>query len=305
MTSSPEKYISVIVPVYNAELYLLDCIQSIISQSFTDWELILVDDGSKDNSLNICKESANKDNRIRVLHQENRGVTAARKLGMEHSQGEILCFVDSDDTMDKNALEIMAAKMTDEVDIVTTWETTEQKISGTEYVNRLLQKTTNLALWGKLYRKDLVVHSHALDIPREINIGEDHLGNIRMALQARKVFCLPAAVYVYRNNQTSVWRARKWSLAYEEMFRNAVEAELGNRISEFAESWYRFQLYIIYDLVRHKVKFSYKRDWIARVVRDRHRYHLSCRERIVKSICNRFLCCYALKIGKYAKDFLH
>ena len=121
MTSRPEKYISFIVPVSNAELNLLDCIQRIISQSFTDWELILVDDGSKDNSLNICKEFANKDNRIRVLHQENRGVTAARKLGMEHSQGEILCFVDSDDTMDKNALEIVAAKMTDEVDIVTTW----------------------------------------------------------------------------------------------------------------------------------------------------------------------------------------
>ena len=83
MTSSPEKYISVIVPVYNAELYLLDCIQSIISQSFTDWELILVDDGSKDNSLDICKGFAKKDSRICVLHQENSGVTAARRLGVE------------------------------------------------------------------------------------------------------------------------------------------------------------------------------------------------------------------------------
>ncbi len=296
--------ISVIVPVYNVSDYLEECVKSILNQSYKDFELILVDDGSKDNSLNICKDFADKDSRIRVLHQENKGVTAARKLGVEHAQGEILCFVDADDTMDKNALEVMAAQMTDDVDIVTTWEMTERKISGTEYVNRLLQKTTNLALWGKLYRKDLVVRSHALDIPREIYIGEDHLGNIRMALQARKVFCLPAAVYVYRDNQTSVWRARKWSLAYEEMFRNAVEVELGSRISEFAESWYRFQLYIIYDLIRHKVKFSYKRDWIARVVSDRHRYNLSCRERIVKSVCNRFLCRYILKIGKYAKDFL-
>lgn len=304
MISSPEIYISVIVPIYNAELYLLDCIQSIIRQSFTDWELILVDDGSKDNSLDICKGFAKKDSRICVLHQENSGVTAARRLGVEYSRGDFLCFVDSDDTMDKNALEVMVAKMTDDVDIVTTWETVEQKISGTEYVNRLLQKTTNLALWGKLYRKDLVIRSHALDIPREINIGEDHLGNIRMSLQARKVFCLPAAVYVYRDNQTSVWRTRKCSLAYEEMFRNAVEAELGSRISEFAESWYRFQLYIIYDLVRHKVKFSYKRDWIARVVSDRHRYNLSYRERIVKSVCNRVLCYWVLKIGKYVKELL-
>lgn len=296
--------ISIIVPFYNSAEFLEECVTSILNQSYKNFEVLLVDDGSKDNSLAICKGFANKDSRICVLHQENNGVTAARRLGMEYSRGEFLCFVDSDDTMDKNALEVMVAKMTDDVDIVTTWETAEQKISGTEYVNRLLQKTTNLALWGKLYRKDLVVRSHALDIPREINIGEDHLGNIRMALQARKVFCLPAAVYVYRNNQTSVWRARKWSLAYEEMFRNAVEAELGNRISEFAESWYRFQLYIIYDLVRHKVKFSYKRDWIARVVSDRHRYSLSYRERIVKSVCNRVLCYWVLKIGKYVKELL-
>ena len=196
--------ISIIVPFYNSAEFLEECVTSILNQSYKNFEVLLVDDGSKDNSLDICKGFANKDSRICVLHQENNGVTAARRLGMEYSRGEFLCFVDSDDTMDKNALEVMVAKMTDDVDIVTTWETAEQKISGTEYVNRLLQKTTNLALWGKLYRKDLVVRSHALDIPREINIGEDHLGNIRMALQARKVFCLPAAVYVYRDNRTSV-----------------------------------------------------------------------------------------------------
>ena len=156
--------ISIIVPFYNSAEFLEECVTSILNQSYKNFEVLLVDDGSKDNSLDICKGFANKDSRICVLHQENNGVTAARRLGMEYSRGEFLCFVDSDDTMDKNALEVMVAKMTDDVDIVTTWETAEQKISGTEYVNRLLQKTTNLALWGKLYRKDLVIRSHALDI---------------------------------------------------------------------------------------------------------------------------------------------
>lgn len=297
--------ISVIVPVYNAEKYLRDCILSIINQSFANWELILVDDGSIDCSLELCRHYASGDSRICVLHQENKGVTAARKFGVEHSHGEILCFVDSDDRIDKDALKVMATKMTDDVDIVTTWETVEQKITGTEYVNRLLQKTTNLALWGKLYRKSLVVHSRALDIRREIYIGEDHLGNIRMALHARKVFCLPVAVYDYRDNETSAWHSRNWSLEYEEMLRNAIKAEIYGRISEFEESWYKFQLYVLYDLIRHKVPFSYKRDWIAKLVNDRHKYDLSYRERIVKSIQNQMLCRLVLRIGKCVKDFLN
>ena len=297
--------ISVIVPVYNAKLYLRDCIRSIVNQSFTNWELILVDDGSIDCSLELCRHYASGDSRMFVLHQENKGVTAARKLGVKHSHGEFLCFVDSDDTIDKDALKIMASRMTDDVDIVITWEKVEQKISGSEYVNSLLQKTTNLALWGKLYRKSLVVNSRALDIQREVYIGEDHLGNIRMALHARNVFCLPVAIYDYNSNETSVWHSRKWSLEYEEMLRNAIKAELGDRISEFEESWYKFQLYILYDLVRHKVPFSYKRDWISRLVSDKHKYDLSYRERIVKSIQNQMLCRLALIIGKYTKDFLH
>lgn len=294
--------ISVIVPVYNTSAYVEECVRSILNQSYTNLELILVDDGSTDNSLDICRKLSGEDNRIIVLHQENKGVSAARKLGVEHSRGDILCFVDSDDIIDKDALSVMLTKMTGDIDIVTTWETVEQTISGSEYVNRLLEKTTNLALWGKLYRKDLVMRSHALDIQREIYIGEDHLSNIRMALHAKKVFCLPAAIYVYRDNEASVWRKRKWSLEYEEMLRNAIKAELGDRIGEFEEAWYKFQLYILYDLVRHQVKFSYKRDWISRLIHDKHEYSLSYRERIVKSIHNRVLCRWALNIGKKIKD---
>ena len=289
--------ISVIVPVYNTSAYVEECVRSILNQSYTNLELLLVDDGSKDNSLDICRKLSDEDNRIIVLHQENKGVSAARKLGVEHSRGDILCFVDSDDIIDKDALSVMLTKMTGDIDIVTTWETVEQTISGSEYVNRLLEKTTNLALWGKLYRKDLVVRSHALDIRREIYIGEDHLSNIRMALHARNVFCTSAAIYKYRDNPQSVWRKRKWSLAYEEMFRDEVETELGDRIGEFDEAWYKFQLYVLYDLIRHKVKFSYKRDWIANLLKKKCSYDLTIREKIVRAIRCRYLCRCLLKFG--------
>lgn len=293
--------ISVIVPVYNTAKYLHRCLDSILQQSFKDFEVLLVDDGSTDKSLSICSSFASNDDRIKVFHQENKGVTAARKIGLEHSRGEFICFVDSDDIIEKSALSVLISKMTDDVDVVITWESVEQIISGKEYVNRLLLKSTTLALWGKLYRKEIIVASGALDIRREIFIGEDHLANIKIALMARNIVCLSAAIYVYCDNLQSVWRTRKCSLEYEEMFRNEIELALGNRIGEFEESWYRFQLYVLYDLIMHKVKFSYKKDWIAQLVKDNHNYQLSMRERLVKSIHHQFLCRSMLILGSKLK----
>ena len=89
--------ISVIVPVYKAEAFLADCIDSILSQSFSDFEIILVDDGSPDNSGRICEDYAAKYEHIHVLHQENQGQAAARNHALTHAQGQWICYVDSDD----------------------------------------------------------------------------------------------------------------------------------------------------------------------------------------------------------------
>ena len=89
--------ISVIVPVYNAEKYLSRCMDSILVQTFTCFELLLVDDGSTDCSGRICDEYAKRDTRIRVIHKENGGVSSARNLGLDNAKGEWICFCDSDD----------------------------------------------------------------------------------------------------------------------------------------------------------------------------------------------------------------
>lgn len=89
--------ISVIVPVYNVEKYLRRCIDSILAQTFTDFELLLIDDGSKDKSGEICDEYAQKDSRVRVFHKENGGVSSARNVGLDNAKGEWIAFVDSDD----------------------------------------------------------------------------------------------------------------------------------------------------------------------------------------------------------------
>ena len=102
--------ISVIVPVYNAGKYLHRCIDSILVQSFTDFELLLIDDGSKDNSGSICDEYAVKDSRIRVFHKDNGGVSSARNLGLDNAKGEWITFVDSDDWIEDCLLEVLYNK---------------------------------------------------------------------------------------------------------------------------------------------------------------------------------------------------
>lgn len=96
--------ISIIVPIYKAESYLHRCIDSILSQTFTDWELLLVDDGSPDKSGEICDEYANKDVRIKVFHKENGGVSSARNFGLNYVKGEYITFIDADDWIDNQNL---------------------------------------------------------------------------------------------------------------------------------------------------------------------------------------------------------
>ena len=96
--------ISVIVPVYNVELYLRRCIDSILAQTFTDFELLLVDDGSTDRSGEICDDYARKDMRVGVFHNKNHGVAYTRQFGLEHVTAEYFAFVDSDDFIDQQYL---------------------------------------------------------------------------------------------------------------------------------------------------------------------------------------------------------
>lgn len=105
--------ISIIVPVYNCEKYISNCINSILEQSFKDFELILVDDGSSDRSFEICESFAKKDNRVRTIHQPNSGVSRARNRGLDEAKGEYIGFVDGDDCVDKEMYERLYKNLAD------------------------------------------------------------------------------------------------------------------------------------------------------------------------------------------------
>ena len=110
--------ISIIIPIYNTEAYLPRCIDSILSQSFTDYELILINDGSIDNSGSICDKYAQQDNRIKVFHQKNGGLSSARNTGLDHAQGEWIYFVDSDDELKPDGLQTLVNCISEDVDMV-------------------------------------------------------------------------------------------------------------------------------------------------------------------------------------------
>lgn len=209
-----EKRIGVIVPVYKTEKYIAECIESILAQTYTNFRLILVDDGTPDNAGVICDEYAKKDSRITVIHQENAGVTRARARGVEEaSDCEWITFVDSDDTITINALQILSRNMSKDYDIIVSHHhkyttITETSILPTEYLHYLFKESNViLAPWGKLFRHKLF-NNRTFNIPRSIVVGEDLIMNIHLALNTRKkIRFISNELYNYRETTMSTFHS--------------------------------------------------------------------------------------------------
>lgn len=227
--------ISIIVPVYNTEKYLSKCIESIMSQSFCNIEIILVDDGSTDDSQKILSHYAAIDKRIVLIHQENQGLSDARNVGMRRAKGEYIMFVDSDDWIEREACEkaMFAAKSTLSDIVIWTYvreySTSSRKVElfnmdasvwhGNEknavlrqligpYGGKIThpERIDNLSVvWNKLYKKSKVIHEEFVDTKL---IGtEDLLFNVYAFYYADTITFIPEALYHYRyGNPYSVTR---------------------------------------------------------------------------------------------------
>lgn len=217
--------ISVVVPVYNVEKYLSGCIESIIGQTWQDIEIILVDDGSTDNSGGICDRYASKDKRVRVIHKENGGNTSARKEGIRHCRGQYVAFVDADDWLEPDLFRQMLA-LGSGADIIVFAAYEEygsyQKVKGSS-VAEGLYTGENLSglyermmmngeffvhgiptnLWGKLFRRD-IIREVQLDIPDIIIYGEDAACVYPSFLKAESVYVSKLPLYHYRIRQDSI-----------------------------------------------------------------------------------------------------
>lgn len=207
--------ISIIVPVYNVEKYLSCCLDSIKAQTFTDWECILVDDGSSDKSGKICDEYANLDNRFVVIHQKNSGVSVARNRGIDIAKGEWITFVDSDDWIELETFDVVSKKginiNTDIIcyDMQKVYENGRKEVIPFRNIsickNFIKFPTYMNSLCNKVIRRDLFLDNHIF-FNENIIVAEDLDVSFKLFTKAKSVYFLDTVFYNYRVNTDSVTR---------------------------------------------------------------------------------------------------
>lgn len=216
--------ISVIVPIYNIEEYLPACIESILNQTYKDLEILLIDDGSTDNSGKICDEYAEKDKRCIVIHQQNKGRSEARNTGLNHAKGEYISFIDSDDYIHPQMLEILYETLqTGDYDFsmilykkaynleqfqsiteYTTQELDQSQLIYSLYNNSSQKKNTYLGMnfhvvWNKLYKKALISDTLFMQ-----TAAEDTVFNNTIYLKCTKVIVINKEMYYWVQRPTSI-----------------------------------------------------------------------------------------------------
>ena len=225
--------VSIVIPVYNKAEYISDCLESLLQQDFDDFEIVAVNDGSTDDSGKICDEKAAENTRIRVIHTENGGVTAARRKGVEQAKGEYIMFVDADDKLLPNAIKTLYKAIID---------SNADEVIGTykdQYGNRydsgwrgfmpceplvrnlLSIKNSFCVLWGIMFRKSLL--DGCLNAPREIVEREDSLMQIKCLMKSPKVYFIADAVYLYYQD---VPNQRKENLEWIRIYDNELQKTL-------------------------------------------------------------------------------
>ncbi len=246
--------ISIIIPCYNAEKYLPDCLNSVLAQRFGDFEVILIDDGSADRTLSIAQGYAARDGRMRVLSQENAGVAAARNLGLAHARGEWVTFVDGDDLLPADALDTLLSGTGDQVDMVvcahetfdeqgncevvipeTRWMDKRGEAQRRAAVLRLIEGDRVLNIMcNKLHRRALIEREQ-LRLMAGVRIAEDALFNLEAVLCGHGIAYVNRVAYRYRTHSASAMhtqrqnemeRHKPWLLAMQQMLfrRGQMEA---------------------------------------------------------------------------------
>ena len=205
-----EAVVSIIVPVYKVEKYIRQCVDSLLAQTYRNIEVILVDDGSPDNCGAICDEYAAKDSRVKVIHQQNGGVSVARQTGIDHATGEYSIHADPDDWVELNMIEELVAKaVADNADMVICDFYRESKsdrihvcqnpgddLSASAVLRKILSQQLHGSCWNKLVNRSRIEGIGFT--PEDLCILEDELYNIRILARKIKVSYLPKAFYHYR-----------------------------------------------------------------------------------------------------------
>lgn len=254
--------ISIVVPIYKVESYLQRCIDSVFAQDFTDWEMILVDDGSPDKCPEICEENARKDERIKVVHKPNGGLISARQAGTRIAKGKYVMHLDSDDWLQPKALSTLYRQIIKGYDMVRggaqritpdgkvipleNYKIISGEVTGSEHflVNIYTGKVAPY-LWGALYRIDLFndeVFNES--IANKISLGEDVVTNMLVGMKMSKVLYIEDVVYNYAYNPNSIMASSAVSDDYGQRLEGLLYRRVISKYPEL-EAW-RFAKYASY-----------------------------------------------------------
>lgn len=216
--------ISVIVPVYNTEKYLRRCIDSILNQTFTDFEVLLINDGSTDSSGAICDEYAKQDSRIRVFHKENGGVSSARNLGLDNILGEYVTFVDSDDMISLEALKLYIEchiNNTSDIVVANYQQLNSDKTNSNfdvavncgkdEYLRKILLRETSFTLWAKSFKSCLFEKYRFIN---GCDFGEDFMMYPKLVYDANNVFKINKSLYTYYKDDVTSYTNVLFKISY-------------------------------------------------------------------------------------------
>lgn len=226
--------ISCIVPVYNCEQFLSECLDSILMQTYSDFEVLLIDDGSKDQSGDICKRYAVADKRIKYYWKQNGGAASARNLGLEKAQGEYISFVDSDDVLDLHFFEkLMETALQTNADMVVSSVEKGYGSNGIllpdvvfdqkRYIEKALTDVEYIAVFSlctKLIKRCIIEENH-LRMPEDCQLSEDQIFIIQLMGIADSVATISYAGYFYRDNPSSLTHLRE----NPEVVSNIIKAE--------------------------------------------------------------------------------
>lgn len=220
--------ISIIVPIYNVEKYIKQCVESIIAQTYKDIEIILVDDGSPDNCPEICDDFAKQDSRIKVIHKANGGLVSARKAGLQASEGDYVCFVDGDDWIEPDMYEHIfdSIKLTGADCVITQFYysypdkevKSEYKLTKELYIRREIEKEIFPTMlfdnqyykfgiypccWTKVFKRELL-EKHLTDTDDRIRMGEDIAFTYPCLMECQTISFIDKPLYHYRSNPHSM-----------------------------------------------------------------------------------------------------
>lgn len=310
--------ISVIIPVYNVEKYLRECLDSIVNQTFKDIEIICVDDGSTDKSLEILQEYKQKDQRLIVISQTNKGVSVARNIGIQNAQGEYIMFVDSDDWLANNACErayYNAKEKKCDVLLFSHNKFNNQSCTSDGrlqdlYIELQNKSTTfeesasTLAFspcepWGKLYKKELLTENN-INFPHNIQAGEDRVFYINVCIHAHSICVLFENLYYYRqntenslskNNKTTLPHLFKTHIAIKKLLKKAkikdynkiCTINLDRTVNAYLWQWYGIHNSFVQ---KNNIKYLYKIDNECKKVPKEYKEYLTEYDRLKLAIHN-------------------